>query len=199
MYLIEPCCAKKHLLVLRDAIGRNGMTLFEGYGDLSLTELLPALLTRYSETAMLIAAPSLPDQAADILKKWLKKQWARMDGRGKLNVISRLTVIADLSEDASPEASSWKKKELFAGRLCLCDLRQSETAILLPDFAIVGPVNMQYGNHFVATATSKPSHIADLWDRFQKKAASNDPGEKQETSTAPESQEGGDESNQTTS
>lgn len=171
MYLIEPCCAKKHLLAVRDAIGKNGTTLFEGYGDLSLTELLPALLTRYSETEMMIVAPSLPDQAASIIKKWMKKQWARADGKGKLDVIAHLTIVADMSEEQSPTASTWLKENPFEGRLTLVDRQQTDTAILLPDMAIIGPVNMKYDKHFIATATTRKVHVADLWDRFRKQSA----------------------------
>ena len=43
MKLIEPCCAERQMRQLRNAIGKNGTRQFEGYGDLSLTELLPAL------------------------------------------------------------------------------------------------------------------------------------------------------------
>ena len=95
MYIIEPCCASRQLMLLRDKIGKDGTMDFEGYGDLSLTELLPAILTRYSETELAIAAPSLPDQAAEVIIVWMNQQWSRQDGRGKLNAIRHLTVIAD--------------------------------------------------------------------------------------------------------
>lgn len=170
MHIIEPCCAKKNLMQMRDAMGKNGMTLFEGYGDLSLTELLPALLTRYSEAEMVLVAPSLPDQAAAAVKRWMRRQWARMDGKGKLDVIARLTVITDLSADKSPAASAWLKDNPFPGRLRLVDDRQGETVILMPDFAIIGPVNMQYGSRFTATATSKKAHVDSLWERYGKLA-----------------------------
>lgn len=177
MILIEPCCTTKHWMAVRDSIGKNGTTLFEGYGDLSLAELLPAILTRYSETEMMLVAPSIPDQAASALKKWMRKQWARMDGKGKLDVISRLTIIADLSQEASPMASAWLTKNPFPGRLYLCDLQQSDTVILLPDLAIAGPVNMRYLKHFIATATTRPAHVSDLWARYRGLA------EQQETGT----------------
>lgn len=166
MFLVEPCCAKKHWMALRDAIGKNGTTLFEGYGDISLTELLPALLTRYSEAKMFIASPTIPDQAAEIIKKWMKKQWARMDGTGKLNVVEHLTILSDLDAKHSPAASEWMNENPFDNRMTLCDIRQGETVILMPDLAIIGPVNMQYGNHFVATVTTKQSLVDELWGRY---------------------------------
>ena len=161
--LIEPCCANRHMMQLRDAIGTKGTMEIEGYGDLSLTELLPAILTRYSETELLIAAPALPDQATEIIDKWMRKQWARMDGRGKLDVISHLTLIADMRRRKSPMASQWLKNNPFGERLTLIDLQQDDTAILLPDFAITGPVNMQYGYHFIATATAQ---AGELWTKY---------------------------------
>ena len=156
----------KHVMALRDAIGKSGTKNFEGFGDLSLTELLPALITRYSETDMMIVAPSLPDQAADIIKKVMRKQWARMDGKGKLDVIRHLTIIADMNPMKSPTASEWLQDNPFPGRLTLVDKSQEDTAILLPDFAITGPVNMRYGEHFVATATADSERLQELWKKF---------------------------------
>lgn len=164
--LIEPCCAGRHMMQLRDAIGTKGTMEIEGYGDLSLTELLPAILTRYAETELLIAAPALPDQATEIIEQWMKKKWARRDGQGKLDVISHLTLIADLRRKKSPEASQWLKNNPFDNRLTLVDCKQPDTAILLPDFAIIGPVNMRYGYHFDAEATGNHEKVAALWKKY---------------------------------
>lgn len=172
MHIIEPCCAKKHLLALREELGKSGTTLFECYGDMSLTELLAALMTRYSETEMLIVAPVLPDCAADAIAHWMRKQWARTDGKGKLDVISRLTLITDLSPEKSPSASDWLQENPFGERLTLVSCQQTQHLILLPDIAILNFANLQYGNHFVATATTKPSLVADLWKMWRNTAAS---------------------------
>ena len=167
MYIIEPCCASRQLMQIRDAMGRNGSVLFEGYGDMSLTELLPAIMTRYSETELLIAAPAMPDQAAEVITRWMNQKWSRSDGRGKLNAIRRLTIIADLSEEVSPVASGWLKGSPFGERLTLVDRQQADTAILLPDFAVTGPVNMRYGRHFVATATVHKDSVDSLWRKYR--------------------------------
>lgn len=167
MYIIEPCCAERQLQAIRRAIDGGGTTSFEGYGDMSLTELLPALLTRYSETEMLIVAPSLPDQAADIIKRWMCWKWARADGNGTLDVIRRMTVIADLSEERSPAVSGWMKDDPFGGRLSLVHRTQDDTAILFPDLAVTGPVNMRYGNRFVAEITTDRERVAALWGRYR--------------------------------
>lgn len=180
MHTIQPCCAQKHLHDLRNAIGKNGTAEFMGYGDLSLTELLPAILMRYDDVKMLIAAPSMPKQATEIITQWMKVQWARMDGRGKVYSIRHLTVVADLSEEKSPVASQWLKENPWGERLTLVDTVQEETAILLPDFAITGPVNMRYGNPFTATATTDPDAVAALWAKFATPAEPELPAAKEE-------------------
>jgi hypothetical protein len=166
MHCIQPCCAKRNLLHLRNAIKNNGTAYFEGYGDMSLTELLPALLTRYDNVEMMIVAPTLPDQAAEIISTWMRKQYAAKDGLGKIDVIHHLTIIADLSMEKSPMASMWAKVKPFGARLEIRDVKQEETAILLPDFAIIGPVNMRYGHHFIATATTEPGRVKELWKKY---------------------------------
>lgn len=175
--LIQPCCAQKQLRELRNILEKKGTAQMEGYDDLSLTELLPALLIRYSNAELLIAAPSLPDQAAEIIATWMRKQWARMDGCGNVNVVKRLTIVSDLSEAASPDASAWLKENPYGERLTLHDMRQDATAILLPDFAIEGPVNMRYGKHFTATAYGKHEDVERLWTKY-KGMAENAPQEK---------------------
>lgn len=168
MHLIQPCCAKKNLLDLREAIKKGGTAQFEGYGDLSLTELLPALLTRYAKVEMMIVAPKLPDQAAEIIGTWMRMQRARTDGQGKMDFIKHLTIIADLSEEYSPMASMWLKENPFGDRLTLVDRRQPDTAILLPDIALYGPINLRYGYHFTATATTQPEMVERLWTKYRR-------------------------------
>lgn len=166
MYLIQPCCTKKDLRMLRDAISKGGTAQFQGYGDMSLTELLPALLTRYSETEMMIVVPSLPDQAAEVIAMWMRQQWAMRTGTGKLDVIKRLTIMADLSEVKSPVASQWLKDNPWGDRLTLVDKAQDDTAMLLPDIAITGPLNLRYGRNFVCDVTTIPEQVRNLWERY---------------------------------
>lgn len=171
MHLIEPCCAHKHLSELRDVIGKNGTAEFEGYGDLSIKELLPPLVMHYNGTRLLIAAPVLPDQAADAIRIWMRKEWPFIDGSGKVPVITHLTIATDIRKKKSPLASSWLKDNPFGERMTLVDMRHDDTVILLPDFAIVGPVNMQYGENFTARATTKASEIEALWKQYEKPPA----------------------------
>lgn len=167
MYLIEPCCAQSHLRNVRNAIKKGGTTQFEGYGDLSLTELLGPMLTRYSETEMMIVAPSLPDQAAEVIDKWMRRQWSMRDGNGKLDVISHLIIVAKLERESSHYITAWLKDKPFGERLTLIEIEQDDTAILFPDFAITGPVNMRYGYHFEAMATTEPEKVAALWEKYR--------------------------------
>lgn len=167
MFLIEPCCSQKNLRELRYTIKDGGTAQFEGYGDLSLADLMGPLVNRYNGTEMVIVAPSLPDQAAEVIDKWMRLTWARMDGQGSIWRIERLTIVADLSREKSPVASTWLKDKPFGDRLTLVDIEQEDTAILLPDFAITGPVNMRYGHHFTATATTEPEKVKALWEKYR--------------------------------
>lgn len=184
MKIIEPCCATKQFMFLRDAIKNKAKTQFKGFGDLSLTELLPALLTRYSETTMMIVAPSIPDQAADIIYTWLRRTWARMDGKGRLNVLSKLTIIADLSEEASPVANLWLTNNPFPDRLVLVNKAQDDTALLLPDIAITGPLNMRYDKEFVCDVTAIPEEVSALWKAYSKLSKKRSTEKKKTTATA---------------
>ena len=167
MHLIEPCCAPKHLLALRESLGENGTAFWHGYGDLSLAELLPALLIRYCETEMTLVAPLLPDVAAETVQCALRRTRARMDGKGNLNAVAHLTLITDLSEKRSPLASTWLKENPFGGRLTLRNVQQNDTALLLPDLALYGAINLQYGHHFTAMATKNARTIAALRSGYE--------------------------------
>lgn len=166
MHILEPCCIRRQLLNLRDSIENGGRTQFQGYGDLSITELLPALLARYTETEMMIVAPTMPDQATEVITRWMRQQWPHANGIDKLNVVRQLTIITDLSPAKSPVMSDWVKDNPFTGRLVLVDRPQADTAILLPDIAITGPLNLRYGQNFVCTVTTVPEEVRNLWEQY---------------------------------
>lgn len=166
MHIIEPCCSHKHLRQLREKIGKGGTAEFMGYGDMSITELLPAMVTYYYGTRLLIAAPAIPDQAAEAIAWVMRRSLARMDGRGNVTVVSHLTIVTDLEEGRSPMVKLWMKEKTFGDRLTVIDCRQKDTAILLPDFAVTGPVNMRYGHEFTATATTEAKTVGRLWSKF---------------------------------
>lgn len=169
MFIIEPCCTQRHWPELRKMLGDDGTVEWEGYGDLSITELLPVMLLPYSEVEMIVATPSLPNQAAESLRFWMKKKWSTRDG-GRADVISRLTIVADLSEKKSPLASGWLKVNPFGNRLVLENTEQHDTAIILPDMALYGPINMAYGYHFHALATKCRQTIDELRARILSQA-----------------------------
>lgn len=173
-FLIEPCCSHRHLGELRRMLGNGGTAEFEGYGDLSITELLPPLVNHYNGTVLVIVAPSLPDQAANAIEACMRKEWAVVDGSGKIPAVRHLTIVTDLSKEKSPMASQWLKGNPFGGRLTLVDKIQDDTVILLPDFAITGPVNMRYGEHFTAEATTDVENVRNLWMSFLPKAGRQD-------------------------
>ena len=129
-YTLEPCCIQRQLGQLCQDIRGGASARFSYYGDLSLTELLPALLSRYNRTELLIVAPSLPDQAADIIAAWARKQWPRMDGSGLFHAVQHLTIVTDLKA-SSPAVSRWMDDKAFSGRLTLVDARTGDSVILL--------------------------------------------------------------------
>lgn len=170
MFIIEPCCTQKQIPILRRKLGTDGTMFFHGYGDLSLDELLPVLLTRYSEADLMVVAPTLPNASAKVLKKLMERQWPTLDGKNRLNGIGHLTLIADLRKRKSPQASQWLSENPFGERLTLCNVQQNDTAILLPDIAFLGNINLTYGGHFTALATKNPKVMEDLRKNFRKVA-----------------------------
>lgn len=171
MTLIEPCCTQRHWPALRNQLGEEGTAFFHGYGDLSLSDLLPVILLRYEEVDMTVVAPSLPDLAAETLRYWLRRELPQAHGKGRVRTLSRLTLIADLSEKRSPLASTWLKDNPFGERLMLHSVQQNDTAILLPDLALFGPINLTYGGHFTAIATKNTTTIAALRKNYEHMAA----------------------------
>lgn len=162
MLLIEPCCTPKHLLALRGKLGDDGTAFFHGYGDLSLAELLPHMLSRYVGVEMMLVAPSLPTAASGVLYRMMQKQRLTAAGKGRLDVISRLTLITNIKKTTSQEVSSWLQDNTFSGRLEVRDVQQNDTAVILPDIAFFGNINMSYGGHFTAVATRNQRLMAEL-------------------------------------
>lgn len=162
MFLIEPCCTPKHLQQIRGKIGEGGTTFFHGYGDMSIAELLPHLLTRYDGVELMIVAPSLPAAAAEAIAKAMDRRNVTRDGKGMIYTVGRLTIVTDLRKKKSPQASAWLTENPWGDRLKVVNTQQNDTAVLLPDIAIFGNVNLSYGGHFTCVATRKKSLIEDL-------------------------------------
>lgn len=152
MNLIEPCCTQKHWPEIRRKIGNDGTTFFHGYGDMSINELFPVLFVRYSGVNMTIVSPNLPNVASGILKHWMDKP----------DTIRQLTLITNLNTKKSPNASKWLKDNPWPGRLILHNIQQNDTAILLPEIAIYGAINLANSGHFTALATTNQKVIQNL-------------------------------------
>lgn len=166
MFIIEPCCTQKQIPILRRKLGTDGTMFFHGYGDLSLDELLPVLLTRYSEADLMVVAPTLPNASAKVLKKLMERQWPTLDGKNRLNGIGHLTLLTDLRKSRSPMASSWLEENPFPDRLTLLSAQQNDTAVILPDIALYGNMNFAYGGHFSGIATKRMKTIAELREMY---------------------------------
>jgi len=166
MFLIQPCCTQKNLLELRRKLGADGTCLFHGYGDLSLSELLPPLLTRYGKAELVIAVPFVPDALARTLTEVMEKEFPAVSGGEMLKTVSRLTLIANLRKNRSPMASQWLKENPFGERLEIRNIQQNDTAVILPDIALKGPINLSYGGHFTALATKRQKTIQQIKDEL---------------------------------
>lgn len=167
MFLIEPCCTQKQIPALYSKLGEDRTTFFHGYGDLSIAELLPVFLTRYSETELTIVAPFLPDRAAKVLQKIMEKTNLTSNGKDKKNAIRRLVLVTDLRKKKSPIASQWLSENPFGERLVLKNIQQNDTVIMFPDIALYGPVNLIYGGHFTGIATKNKKTISTLREVYE--------------------------------
>ena len=161
MMLIQPCCTNKLIPQLREKLGDDGTTFIHGYGDLGIAELMTPLLTPYTEVELMIVAPSVPDTAARVIER-LMDQKLPMKGRGQVTLIKQLTIVANLKKNSKYLSAGWVKENPWGERLQLKHCQQNDTAILLPDMAIIGPVNMAYNGHFTAVATRRRKTIEEL-------------------------------------
>lgn len=168
MQLIEPCCAPKHLLQLREKLGESGTAFWHGYGDMSVLELLPALMRRYADEELLIAMPCVPDPVYELITRLMGKQCSSYNGKGRMNIVRHLTLIADLRESKSPSASELIRDNPYAGRLTIRNVQQNDTVFILHDIAIMGNINLLYGGHFTAIATKNQAVIQSMREVLSK-------------------------------
>ena len=168
MQLIEPCCAPKHLLQLREKLGESGTAFWHGYGDMSVLELLPALMRRYADVELLIALPFVPDQVYELIIRLMRRQCSTYDGKGRMDIVRHLTLITDLRESKSPLASELTENNPFPGRLTIRNVQQNDTVFILHDIAVIGNINLLYGGHFTAIATKSQAVIQSMREVFGK-------------------------------
>lgn len=161
MMLIEPCCVQKLIPQLREKLDGGGTTFIHGRGDLSIAELLPELLLPHTEAELMIVAPGVPDIAARTIESLMDRRMPQ-PGKGQVWLVKQLTLITNLKKNPKYISAGWLKENPFGERLQLKHCQQNDTAILLPDMAIVGPVNMAYNGHFTAIATRRKRTIEDL-------------------------------------
>jgi hypothetical protein len=64
-------------------------------------------------------------------------------------------------------ASEWVKDNPYPERMTLKNVQQNDTAILLPDIALWGPMNLNYGGHFTALATKNARTIETLRGMYE--------------------------------
>ena len=99
--------------------------------------------------------------AARVIER-LMDQKLPMKGRGQVPLIKQLTIVANLKKNSKYLSAGWVKENPWGERLQLKHCQQNDTAILLPDMAIIGPVNMAYNGHFTAVVTRRKKTIGEL-------------------------------------
>ena len=161
MFLIEPCCVQKLIPQLRKKLEGGGTTFVHGKGDVSIAELLPELLLPHTEVELMIVAPSVPDIAARTIEALMDRQMPTK-GRGQVPMIKQLTLVANLKKNSKYISAGWMKQNPWGERLQLKHCTQNDTAILLPDMAIIGALNMAYNGHFTAIATRRMKTIEEM-------------------------------------
>ena len=119
---------------------------------------------------MTIVCPTLPNAAAEVLKKWMDKTWAGVSGEGEVDVIRRLTVMTSTNAKKSPTAEKWNKSNPWPGRLELLNIQQNDTAILLPDLVIYGGINLAHSGHFTALASTDKKVVSRLMEVYKQLA-----------------------------
>lgn len=166
MQIIEPCCTQKHWPEIRNKIGKDGTTFFHGYGDLSITELFPVLMTPYSNTELLIVCPALPNATAEVITHWMEKDFSGVASRERVPAIASCTIITNCNAKKSPAAAKWLKENPWPERMKLHNIQQNDTAVMLPDLAIYGNINLVHSGHFTALASTNAKVIKNLRDTY---------------------------------
>jgi len=167
MVTIEPCCAHKHWKKVLKELELNGTVLMRGYGDMTLSELLPEVLAGYTEADVLMALPTAPEAARVLLRSMLHRTWGMQEG-GNVNNVARLRLLTDARASRSPGLVEWAQRQ---ERLELASAQQNDTIILVEDgrqqgadrLAIMGPVNVVPCGMWTAAATTGPIMVASLW------------------------------------
>ncbi len=166
MITIEPCCANKHWKQVLKELEMKKTVLVNGYGDMTLTELLPEVLQRYSEADVLMALPTVPEQMRTLVGRMLRRTWALAQG-GNVDVVRRLRLITDARASKSPGLVEWAQGQ---ERLRLANAQHNDTLIIVHNgnpqgecaLAIMGPVNMVPCGQWTAMVTRDPVLLAEL-------------------------------------
>lgn len=168
MITIEPCCAAtKHwpkVLATLDELGEESVVGIRGYGDMTLMELLPAMVSSYSEADVLVAVPTLPSCLREKLDALLHLSWG--NDSGSVPAVARLRVITDARESRSPAAAEWIQDA--GSRVSLASCQMNDTVVIIRGSGgggvmVFGAVNARPATEWVAMATKDKRLIEDFW------------------------------------
>lgn len=153
--------------------------MMNGYGDMTLCELLPVMLERYAECEVMVAVPTLPPQLREVLDRWTRQTWG--DGS---RAVARIWVITDARESKSPGAAEWSRDAGVAMASC----QQNDTTVVVrgrgsrvesqgsrgegrefgEDVMVMGAVNVRPSGMFTAVVTKDEKMIAEAWAYYNK-------------------------------
>lgn len=193
MRTIEPCCTQKHWPQVLEDLKRRPTVMMNGYGDMTLCELLPVMLERYAECEVMVVVPTLPPQLREVLDRWARQTWG--DGS---RAVAQMWVITDARESKSPGAAEWSRGAGVAMASC----QQNDTAVVVrgrgsrgesqgsrgesresrgesresrvesqefgEDVMVTGAVNVRPSGMFTAVVTRDEKMIAETWAYYNK-------------------------------
>ena len=168
MLTIEPCCTQKHWPKILHNLKDTSYVYFEGYGDMTLNELLPVVFDGFSDADVMLAVPVMPERLISTLRELTKRSWANPSGRGSVPLIKRFRIITDARSTKSPGVLDFCRelRSQCAGS-GVASLQQNDTIIIVRDaystIMIFGSVNSRPSCQWTAFVTNDQGHIADVW------------------------------------
>lgn len=166
---IQPCCTQKHIPAVRRQLEKQTTVAFEGYGDLTLADLLPVLGDTCIGHDLTIVAPNIPRYLRSAILHSMTSTVVRQGKNTPRH--PHLTIVTDTSEERSPDLRHLA--ESMPDRITLCHAVQSDTMLLLPDELWFG--NIGRGARFVGVVTRDPNLIATITSPIRQLSAKHHP------------------------
>lgn len=176
MKLIEPCCSQRHVPELLSLLEDSDPLFFQGFGDLSLSDLLSPLLSGISLSDVLLMCPTLPSPIHPFLRSWYLKRWSTGDSSDGTPPIASLTIVTDCRSSRSGDIRAWRDSLIQDGLPCqsvaLSHYVQNDTCLIVNDLLIYGNMNIVPRNPFSAIVTRSPHLVSEYRARIDSLSSS---------------------------